>query len=87
MPDEKDAERSHRKKRRLGLQREKTDRKAIQFRAMNAESKKNSERLKLDERICHLHKQGYSKASVAKRLGVTLRRIDMAINASCEYGK
>jgi hypothetical protein len=72
MTDEKDAERLHRNKRRLQLGREKADRKSVQRRAANAESKVNSARLKLDETICHLQTQGYPKASVAKRLGVSL---------------
>ena len=80
MTDEKDAERLHRNKRRLQLGREKAVRKSGEQRAANAESKVNAAKLKLDATICHLQAQGYSKESVAKRLGVSLRRIDLAID-------
>jgi hypothetical protein len=80
MSHDKDGERSHRSKRRSRLMREKSQRKSDQMRIVNAESKISAEKLKLDTRIRHLHRQGYSKASLAKRLGVSLRRIELAVN-------
>ena len=67
MSEDKDADRSRRKKRRGQLDREKETRQAEQSRASHAESKKNDARVKLDIRIGKLVDEGYSVESVAKR--------------------
>jgi hypothetical protein len=48
------------------------------------ESKTKDEKGKLDLRIAKLIEQGYSTESVAKRLGVTSRRISSALEASTQ---
>ena len=82
MPDDKDADRSQRKKRRGQLEREKETRRADQSRTANLESKTQDEKTKLDLRIGKLVDQGYSIESVAKRLGVSVRRINSAVDAN-----
>jgi len=81
MQDDKDADRSLRKKRRGQLDREKETRRAEQSRTAHLDSKINNEKAKLDERICKLIDQGYSAESVAKRVGVSMRRINSAIDS------
>jgi hypothetical protein len=79
MSDDKDADRSRRKKRRGQLDREKDTRRADQSRAAHLESKTTDAKTKLDLRIGKLIDQGYSTESVAKRLGLSMRRINSAI--------
>ena len=79
MSEGNDADRSRRKKRRGQLDREKETRRAEQLRAANLESKTKEEKAKLDLRIRKLVDQGYSPESVAKRLGLSVRRINSAI--------
>ena len=81
MSDEKDAKRLHRKKRRGQQSREKTVRRQALTRAAQLDSKTKDAKGKLDTRIGKLIEQGYSLESVAKRLGVTPRRINLAIDA------
>jgi IS30 family transposase len=81
MSDEKEAERLHRKKRRGQQSREKTARRSTLTRAAHLDSKAQDEKGKLDMRIGKLIEQGYSPESVAKRLGVTPRRINLALDA------
>jgi DNA-binding CsgD family transcriptional regulator len=81
MSDGKEADRSRRKKRRGQLDREKETRRADQSRTANMESKTKDEKTKLDLRIGKLMDQGYSPESVAKRLGVSVRRINSALNS------
>jgi hypothetical protein len=80
MSREKDDDRSRREKRRSRQEREKEQRSAGIAKVARAESKVSAEKLKLDMRIGKLLEQGYSKPSVAKRLGVTPRRIEAAID-------
>ena len=80
MSEGKDADRSRRKKRRGQLDREKETRRAKQLRTANLESKTKDEKAKLDLRIGKLIDQGYSPESVAKRVGVTMRRINSALD-------
>ena len=82
MSDDKDADRSQRKKRRGQLDREKETRRAEQSRTANLESKTQDEKSKLDLRIGKLIDQGYSIESVAKRLGVSVRRVNSAVDAN-----
>ena len=82
MSDDKDADRSRRKKRRGRLDREKETRRAEQSRTANLESKTKDEKAKLDLRIGKLIDQGYSPESVAKRLGLSVRRINSAIDSN-----
>lgn len=79
MSDDKGDDRTRRNKRRLHQAREKSERSAANAKVARAESKVSDEKLKLNLRIGKLLEQGYSKPSVAKRLGVTLRRIEAAI--------
>jgi hypothetical protein len=81
MSDGKEADRSRRKKRRGQLDREKETRRADQSRTANLESKTKDEKAKLDRRIGKLMDQGYSPESVAKRLGISVRRINSALNS------
>ena len=81
MSEGKDADRSRRKKRRGQLDREKETRRVEQSRTANLESKTNDEKEKLDLRIGKLIDQGYSPESVAKRVGVSVRRINSAIDS------
>ena len=82
MSEEKDADRSRRKKRRGQLDREKETRRAEQLRTANFNAKKQDETAKLDLRIGKLIDQGYSAESVAKRLGLSLRRINIALDSN-----
>ena len=67
--------------RRSQLTREKDSRRATQAHAANWESKASDAKTILNQRIAKLIEQGYSPESVAKRLGVTVRRINLAIDA------
>jgi Skp family chaperone for outer membrane proteins len=82
MSEDKDADRSRRKKRRGQLDREKETRRAEQSRSAHLESKANDAKTKLDLRIGKLIDQGYSVESVAKRMGLSMRRINAAIDAN-----
>ena len=82
MSEGKDADRSRRKKRRGQLDREKETRQAEKSRAAHLESKTNDKKAKLDLRIGKLIDQGYSLESVAKRLGVSVRRINSALDSN-----
>ena len=82
MPEHKDSDRSRRKKRRGQLDREKETRRAEQSRIANLESKAKDETSKLDLRIGKLIDQGYSAESVAKRVGVSMRRINSALDSN-----
>ena len=82
MSEEKDGDRSRRKKRRGQLDREKDTRRAEQWRAAHAESKKHDARTKLDLRIGKLIDDGYSVESVAKRMGLSMSRINAALDAN-----
>jgi hypothetical protein len=81
MSDEKEAKRLHRKKRRGQQSREKTARRETLTRAAQIDSQTKDAKGKLDARIGKLIEQGYSLESVAKRLGVTSRRINLALDA------
>jgi len=81
MLDGKEEERSRRKKRVGQLDREKETRRVDQLRTADLESKKDQLKEKLDLRIVKLIDQGYSLASVSKRLGVSLRRINAALDS------
>jgi Skp family chaperone for outer membrane proteins len=80
MSDEK--QRSQRKKRRGQQAREKKERRKDKAREANAASRSNQAKQKLDARICKLIEDGYSSPSIAKRLGVTLIRIKIAVEAT-----
>jgi hypothetical protein len=82
MSEGKDADRSRRKKRRGQLDREKETRRAEQSRTANEVRKTKDEKSKLDLRIGKLIDQGYSPDYVAKRLGVSPRRINSALNSN-----
>lgn len=82
MSEDKDADRSRRKKRRGQLDREKETRRAEQSRIANLESKAKDEKVKLDLRIGKLIDQGYSAESVAKRVGVSKSRINSALDSN-----
>jgi hypothetical protein len=86
MSQGKEADRSHRKKRRGQLDREKETRRAEQSRAAHAESKTNDAKAKLDLRIGKLVDAGYSVESVAKRMGLSMRRINAALDANRRRG-
>lgn len=81
MSVEKETDRSRRKRRRGQQSREKDARRATLARATYLESKAKDDKGKLDLRIGKLIEQGYSLDSVAKRLGVTPRRINLALDA------
>ena len=81
MSQGKEADRSRRKKRRGQLDREKGTRRAEQSRTAILESKTKDEKAKLDLRIRKLIDQGYSPESVAKRVGVSVRRINSALDS------
>jgi hypothetical protein len=82
MSDDKESDRARRKKRRGQKSREKDVMHAERARTANLESKVSEEKVKLDQRIRKLIEQGYSIESVAKRLGVTVRRINVALGRS-----
>jgi hypothetical protein len=86
MSEDKDRDRSRRKKRRRQLDHEKETRRAGQSRATHAESKMNDAKLKLDLRIGKLVDEGYSMESVAKRMGLSMRRINAALDANRRRG-
>ena len=83
MSQGKEADRSRRKKRRGQLDREKGTRRAEQSRTAILESKSKDEKEKLDLRIRKLIDQGYSPESVAKRVSVSVRRINSALDSKC----
>jgi hypothetical protein len=87
MSQGKDADRSRRKRRRGQLEREKESRRAEQSRTANRESKTKDEKSKLDLRIGKLIDQGRSPEYVAKRLGVSARRINVALDSIRELGR
>lgn len=82
MSESKDTDRSRRKKRRGQLDREKGARRAEQSRSAILESKTNDEKAKLDLRIRKLIAQGYSPESVAKRVSVSVRRVNAALDGN-----
>jgi rRNA maturation endonuclease Nob1 len=82
MSESKEGDRSRRKKRRGQLDREKETRRAEQSRSIFAESKANDSKIKLDQRIGELVNKGYSVESVAKRMGLSVRRINIALDAN-----
>jgi hypothetical protein len=82
MSHDKESDRSRRKKRRGQLDREKETRQAEQLRIANQASKTKDAKAKLDQRIGKLIDQGYSPESVAKRVGVSMRRIHSAIDSN-----
>jgi len=82
MSEDKDADRLRRKRRRGQLDREKESRRADVSQAAHVESKKQDEKAKLDLRITKLIDQGYSIDSVAKRVGVSVRRVNTALDSS-----
>ena len=82
MSESRDTDRSRRKKRRGQLDREKETRRAEQSRMADLESKTKDEKAKLDLRIGKLIDQGYSLDSVAKRVGVSVRRINSALDSN-----
>ena len=86
MFEDKDGDRSRRKKRRGQLDREKDTRRAEQSRAARTESKANVAKVKLDLRIGKLVDEGYSVESVAKRMGLSMRRINAALDANRRRG-
>ena len=81
MPDDKRADRLRRKKRRGQQEREKAQRRRAMTKAAVRESKATDETEKLNRRIAKLVDAGYSIESVSKRLGVTARRINSALDA------
>jgi hypothetical protein len=87
MSQDKDADRSRRKKRRGQLDREKESRRAEQSRTANRDSKTKDEKAKLDLRIGKLIDQGRSPEYVAKRLGVSAKRINLALDSIRELGR
>jgi DNA-binding CsgD family transcriptional regulator len=82
MSEEKEADRSRRKKRRGQLDREKETRRAEQSRTASHAAKTSDQKAKLDLRITKLIDQGYSPESVGKRLGLSIRRIKSAIDSN-----
>jgi Skp family chaperone for outer membrane proteins len=82
MPDDKETDRLRRNKRRNQQDREKGSRRAEKARAAHLESKATDEKSKLNERISKLIEQGYSPASVAKRFGFSVSRINTALKAT-----
>jgi Skp family chaperone for outer membrane proteins len=81
MSDGKESDRSRREKRRGQQAREKGVRRASLERTAHLESKVRDEKGKLDLRMAKLIEQGYSIESVAKRFGVTVKRINGALEA------
>ena len=81
MMDEKEQDRPRRKKRRSQQDREKGEHHTAKAKEARALSKLDNEKSRLDARICKLLDQGYSPASIAKRLGITQRRIETAVQA------
>ena len=81
MSDSKEADRSKRSKRRGQQSREKEARRATLAQAAKLESKSTDAKEKLNRQIGKLIDDGYSIESVAKRLGVTARRINLALDS------
>jgi len=81
MMDEKEQDRSRRKKRRSQQDREKGEHHTAKAKEALTLSKLDNEKSRLDARICKLIDQSYSPASIAKRLGITQRRIETAVQA------
>jgi hypothetical protein len=86
MSESKESDRSRRKKRRGQLDREKETRRALQSRSIFVESKANDAKVKVDRRIGKLVDEGYSVESVAKRMGLPMRRINAALEANRRRG-
>src|SRR4051812_1834584 len=86
MSEDNEADRSRCKKRRGQLDREKETRRAEQSRSAHAQSKTNDATVKLDLRIGKLVDEGYSVESVAKRMGLSMRRINAALDANRRRG-
>jgi rRNA maturation endonuclease Nob1 len=86
MSEDKEADRSRRKKRRGQLDREKQTRRAEQSRSAHTESKTKDAKVKLNLRIGKLVDEGYSVESVAKRMGLSMRRINAALDANRRRG-
>jgi hypothetical protein len=82
MSQDKETDRSRRKKRRGQLDREKETRRAEQSRTAHLESKSKDKDSKLNLRIGKLIDQGYSIESVAKRVGVSIRRVNAALDSN-----
>jgi hypothetical protein len=80
MAQDKEGDRSLRKKRRGQLDREKETRRSEQSRAAIQESKAQDTKGKLNLRIRKLIDQGYSPESVAKRVSVSIRRVNAALD-------
>jgi hypothetical protein len=81
MEIDKDDARLNRKRRRSREDAEKVKRRATLAKIARADSQQNRAKQQLDLRISKLLEQGYSKASIAKRLAITSRRIDLAVDA------
>ena len=81
MSNDKEADRSKRKKRRGQQEREKAVRRRTVTKAAVRKSKAADKTEELNLRIDKLVGEGYSIESVAKRLGVTARRINLALDA------
>ena len=69
------------KKRRSQQDLEKGERKAVKEKEAHAEPKLDNAKATFDAWIRKLIQQAYSPASIAKRLGITQRRIETAIQA------
>ena len=82
MSADKTGDRSRREKRRGQLDREKGTRRAEQSRAAHMESKMNDVKVKVYLRIGKLVDEGYSVESVAKRMGLSMSRINAALDAN-----
>ena len=78
---DKEVDRSRREKRRGQQSREKEARRVAQARIANLDSKAKNKKENIDLKIVKLTDKGYSIASVAKQLGLTVRRINMALDA------
>ena len=82
MSHDKESDRARRKKRREQLDREKETRQVEQSQIAQLESKTKDEKAKLDLWIGKLIDQGYSPESVAKRVGVSIRRVNSALDSN-----
>jgi hypothetical protein len=82
MSHNKESDRARRTKRRKQLDREKEARQVEQSQIAHLESKTKDEKAKLDLRIGKLIDQGYSPESVAKRVGVSMRRVNSALDSN-----
>jgi hypothetical protein len=81
MSNDKYGDRSRRKKRRGQLDREKQTRRAEQSRAAHEESKTIDAKVKRDLRIGELVDDGYSVESIAKRMGLSMWRVNQGLDA------